>query len=103
MANVSGGSGGASGSDSISRLKDQFQTRERDSDEKHRDELGQLRRANRSEIEKINELNSKHIEEIRQDNQVKLNQKDVQFQKEIDAVRAMYGRRLAEAKQDAQE
>ena len=102
MASVSGGSN-SSGSDAIARMKEQFQTRERESDEKHRDELGQVRRTSHAEIEKNNELNAKHLDELRQDNQVKMTQKDIQYQKEIDAVRAMYGRKLAEAKQDSQE
>ena len=97
MASVSG-----SGGDSISRLKEQFQLRERESDDKHRDEVNQLRRGHHAEIEKLTTENTKRVSDVREESAVKLNQKDIQFQKEVDAIRSMYGRRLAEAKQDVE-
>jgi hypothetical protein len=90
--------GGGSSDTSIMQLKDMYQQRERESDIHHREELNELRDSHRVEIEKVRGESDVRVKNVQEEANAKLSQKDVQFQKEIEALRAMYQKRAGEGK-----
>jgi hypothetical protein len=91
-------SGRGSSRDVLTQLKDQYEARERETERRHRDDVRQLTDGHRAEMDKLREESQKRIENLQSENNVKLSEKDVQHQKEIDAIRALYAKRLAETK-----
>jgi dsDNA-specific endonuclease/ATPase MutS2 len=70
------------------------ETRTRDREvETLKDEVKNLREAHRAEISRLQDENRKTVEQIHNESNAKLNEKDVQHQKEIEAMRAMYARK----------
>jgi vacuolar-type H+-ATPase subunit E/Vma4 len=69
---------------------------------RHKDEVAQLRGAHQSELDHVKTDTQKRIENIQEESNVKLNQKDVQYQKEIESMRTLYNRRIADAKREGE-
>ncbi len=95
MATV-GGSG--NGSASLGQLKDLYSEREKENDNRHRDEIREMKTEHATEIDKVRKESNGRIIAVQNETQTKLSAKDLQNQKEVEAIRSMYQRRLAESK-----
>lgn len=61
-----------------------------------KEEIRQLNETHRTEMAKLESENKKRIDDVHNDSNAKLNEKDVQYQKEIQKIRAMYTKRGTE-------
>jgi hypothetical protein len=93
MSKISGDR--ATNSEALAQLKDQFVQREHETENKHKGDVQELREAHRVELEKVRTESEKHIQDVQAESSVKLNQKDIQYQKEIESIKAIYAKRLA--------
>jgi DNA anti-recombination protein RmuC len=92
MSKISGDR--ATNSEALAQLKDQFLQRERDHDARHKEDIQEIREAHKGELEKIKTDSEKRIQDMQEESSSKLNQKDVQYQKEIESIKAIYTKRL---------
>jgi len=88
----------ASSAELIAQIKDQYQSRERDSETHHRDEIKEIREAHKVEIDELKAETQKRVQTIEEESSVKLSQKDLQNQREIDALKAIYAKRVSEGR-----
>lgn len=86
------------GRDPVAQIKEQYALRERETDNRHREDIREIQGTHREELEKVREESQKRIQTLQDESANKLNMKDLQHQKEIEALRAMYAKKLAEAK-----
>ncbi len=97
MASNVSGSGG-SGGDPAARLQALYNQKERDMEARHRDELRDLKAENQAEVDRLRRDAKKKIENVQQESVLKLSEKDIQHQKEIENIKQIYSKRVAEAK-----
>ena len=83
---------------SLGQLKDFYQQREKESDDRHRDELRDVKMQHAREIEKVRSDANETMSNQRNESQAKLTAKDAQNAKEIDNIRAMYQKKIAASK-----
>lgn len=95
MSKVSSGNN-PSNSEALAQLKEQYMQRERDGEARHRDEVNELRVAHRAEIDKVRTESEKRLREVQDESNVKLNQKDMQYQKEIETLKSLYTKSRAQ-------
>jgi hypothetical protein len=91
MSTISGGKGG----DPLSKFKDLYAQKERDLEGRHREEIKELKEMHRSELERLQAENKKRVSAVQEEVSAKINQRDLQHQKEIDTLRSMYEKRAA--------
>lgn len=82
----------------MSQLKDLYDEREKENDNRHRDEIRELKTEHSTEIDKVRKESNARVLAVQGEVQMKLSAKDLQNQKEVEAIRSMYQRRLAESK-----
>ena len=82
-----------SSADALSQLKDTYVQKDRESEARHRDEIRALRESHQVEMEALRKDTQSKIDHVQEEASAKLSQKDMQNQKEIEAVRAMYQKR----------
>ncbi len=82
----------------LAQLKDQYSQRERESETRHRGEVKDLRENQRTELDKVKTEAQKRIDEIQDESNLKLSQKDLDHQKEIESIKSIYTKRLAETR-----
>lgn len=83
--------------DPLRQLRDHFANHERELEERHRGEIRELRDSHRVEMDQLRADSKKQIDELQQENSVKLNEKDLQHQKEIEAIKAIFTKRVMES------
>lgn len=93
MSKVSGGS-----ADALAQLKEQYSVREREREDRHREEIREVREQHRAEIDKVRADTNKQVQTLHNDNSSKLNERDLQYQKEIESLRNLYSKRVSEGK-----
>jgi len=59
-------------------------------------ELRDINENHRAELTKLEDENKKRLDQVHTDANAKLNEKDIQHQKEIETIRAMYNKRSIE-------
>ena len=79
-----------------------YNQKERDLESKHREEVVDLKADFQVEKEKLRSDAKKRIENVQQESNLKLSEKVVQHQKEIDNIKAIYSRRISEIKRDSE-
>lgn len=89
-----------SGGDALTGLKDLYSQREREAEAKHKSEIGELQKTHRTELERVQSDAHEKVRRLQEETATKLNKRDLQFQKEVEAMRAMYQRRAAEPKKE---
>lgn len=94
MSSVSGS--GSSGEATV-KLQNVYKERERDLKANHRDEIRDLRAENQVELDAVRREARKRIESVQNESAEKLNEKDIQHQKEIESIKAIYSKRVADA------
>jgi hypothetical protein len=82
----------------ISQMRDQFMQRERETEAKYRRDFQEVDKAHRTELAKVKTDADQKLKEMQEENNLKLNKKDLQFQKEFEALKAVYTKRAAEGK-----
>jgi hypothetical protein len=82
----------------LSQLKDQYEQRERENETRHRDEIRELRETHRAELDRVRAEAQKRVVDTQEESNVKLNQKDLQHQKEIESIKSLYSKRLSDSK-----
>ena len=88
-----------SAGETLAQLKDSYQQRESDMELRHRDQLRELNETHQTEVTRLRKENVDKIKTIQEENSAKMNQKDLQYQKEIEALRSMYSKKVvSEAK-----
>lgn len=60
-------------------------------------EIRDLNENHRTELAKLEDENKKRLDQVHTESNMKLNEKDIQHKKEIDAIRAMYTKRAIES------
>ncbi|MEK7355405.1 MAG: hypothetical protein AAB250_03100 [Bdellovibrionota bacterium] len=86
--------GEKSASETLSQLRDTYTQRERDLESRHKDEIRDISENHQIEISRLRKDSQAKIDSIQEESSTKLNQKDLQFQKEIEAVRSMYSKQV---------
>lgn len=70
------------------------ETRNRDREvESLKDEVKSLNESHQAEISRLQVENKKRVDQVETDSNAKLNEKDMQHQKEIESIRAMYAKK----------
>ncbi|HVK60419.1 MAG TPA: hypothetical protein VM432_02665 [Bdellovibrionales bacterium] len=92
------GSDGKSSSETLEGLKSLYAQRERDAESKHRTDISELQKTHQTEIERMKQESNTRIKAMQEETSQKLSQRDLQNQKEIDAMRAVFQKRATEAK-----
>jgi hypothetical protein len=82
----------------LNQIKDMYAQREREGENRHRDEIREIKTEHAAEIEKVRQESNDRVENIQGEVQSKLSAKDLQNRKEVEAIRSMYQKRLAELK-----
>ncbi len=82
----------------LSQLKDQYEQRQRENETRHRDEIRELRETHRTELDRVRAEAQKRVVDTQEESNVKLNQKDLQHQKEIESIKSLYSKRLSDSK-----
>lgn len=95
MAKISGSNSGSS-ADTLSQLKDQYQSREREIETRHREDVVTMNKNHETELNKLRQESQNRIQAVRDEADQKLSSKDMQHQKEIEALKTMYQKRVLE-------
>lgn len=85
-------------SNDVSRIKDYYTQRENDLQTKHRQTIEQSQKAHEEEVGRIKEESKNEIDSTITRMKEKLSEKDLKHQEEIEALRAMYQKKLEESK-----
>jgi hypothetical protein len=93
--------GGKSAGETLSSLKSMYQNRERESEVKHKQELSEIQKAHAVELDRVRNEANDRVKVVQNESNVKLNQRDMQFQKEAENIRATYQRQVAQAKKES--
>lgn len=86
--------GEKSASETLSQLKEVYQQRETDLETRHKDQLRDVNESHQVEIARIRKENQEKLKAVQEEASTKLNQKDLQFQKEIEALRSMNAKKI---------
>jgi hypothetical protein len=94
---------GKNAGETLQSLKDLYADRERDSESKHRTELSQIQKAHATEIESVRSEANARVKTAQESTSAKISEREMQFQKEIEAMRAMYQKRAGDSKKSEAE
>ena len=83
-----------SAGETLAQLKESYQQRESDMEMRHRDQLREVNETHQTEITRLRKENVDKIKTLQEENVAKMNQKDLQYQKEIEALRSMYSKKI---------
>ena len=89
---------GKNSKDTLVQLRDLYKSRERDLETRHREEIKELRVQHQTQMDKLQGETRERVETLQAESNAKLSEKDLQHQKEIESIRSMYAKRLADAK-----
>ena len=84
--------------DPLASLREHYAARERESETRHRDEVREIKETQKTEIDEVRIDAHMQVQDLQAENNMKLNQRDLQYQKEIEAVKSLYSKRVAEGK-----
>ncbi len=93
--------GSDSGKDALAGLRDLYSQREKEAEQKHKGEIGVLQKTHQTELAKVQVDADQKVRNLQEENATKLSKRDLQFQKEVEAVRAMYQKRAVEPKKES--
>jgi predicted RNase H-like nuclease (RuvC/YqgF family) len=82
--------------DDSARLREKYEQRIREMENKHREDMEQLRGAHQTALQKQLESNDKRAHDLQDEFNYKLSQKDLGHQKEIEAIKSIYAKKLGE-------
>ncbi len=80
------------------RIKEYYTQRENDLQTKHKQSIEQTQKAHEEEVGRIKEESKNEVDTTLSRMKEKLSEKDLKHQQEIEALRAMYQRKLEDAK-----
>jgi hypothetical protein len=92
MSSVAGSGSG----ETTSKLQAVYKERERDLKARHRDDIAELKAENHVEVEAVRRESRKRVEAVQNESAEKLSEKDIQHQKEIESIKSIYSKRMAE-------
>ena len=87
---------GRSGEDA-GQLREFYMQRENEKEKAHQDEIKKLRLEHAGELARSDDQSKRQIDDIRARTHQKMSQQDLQHQKEIEALKAMYKKKLEDA------
>jgi len=85
----------------VSRIKEYYTQRENDLQVKHKQTIEQNQKAHEDEVSRLKEDSKMEIDQTLNRMKEKLSDKDLKHQQEIEALRAMYQKKLEDAKHNS--